>query len=326
MNRSTIAILGCGSIGRRHIKNLLTAGCNNLVAYDPVLLSRDTLKQETGLDAAADLTYVWEKKPAIAFITSSTQSHIPLALEAARRGCHLFIEKPLSHSLAQCEELRDELARSKRASMIGCNMRFHFGPRTVKSQIEQGRIGDVLCARIHCGSYLPSWRPQQDYRASYSASPEFGGAILDIIHEIDLACWYFGEARVVGSAVLPARSLQLTTDGAAEIILAHSSGVLSSVHLNYLQRDYCRTCQVIGSCGSIYWDFAKRRVDVLGEDGNPADSFAEPTDEDVNSMYLFELKHFLSAVENGTDSGNEISAATNVLRIALTVRESGVKV
>ena len=151
--------------------------------------------------------------------------------------------------------------------MVGCNMRFHPGPATVRRLLEEKALGTPLCARLQTSSFLPRWRPEQDYRKSYSASPDSGGAILDCIHEIDLADWYFGPGIVLASAILPASCLGLTTDGAAEILISHDSGVLASVHLNFMQRDYRRGCQIAGTDGTIYWDFAMRYVEVFGEDG-----------------------------------------------------------
>src|SRR5207247_166630 len=138
-------------------------------------------------------------------------------------------------------------------SMVACNMRFHPGPAQVKQLLESSAIGKPLSARIHVGSYLPRWRAGQDYRLSYSASRTSGGAALDCIHEIDLALWYFGAAELISVASLPAHSIGLEVDGLIEILLRHESDVLTSVHLNFLQHNYHRSCSIIGSSGTISW-------------------------------------------------------------------------
>jgi predicted dehydrogenase len=207
--------------------------------------------------------------------------------------------------------------------MVGCNMRFHPGPATVKRLLDERAIGEAVAARIETGSFLPRWRPWQNYRESYSASPQSGGAILDCIHEIDLALWYFGSARVLAAAHLPAGVIGLQTDGLAEILLAHDSGTLSSVHLNFVQRDYRRCCHIIGSEGTLYWNFTERRVTVFDSEGNLARTYEEPAGWDVNTMYMDELTHFLSAVSCGTESMNPLEGGISALRIALTAREVG---
>src|SRR5262245_10735947 len=109
----TIAILGCGSIGARHAANLVSLGRTNIVAYDPDPASRERFAEKTGVHVVAEIEAVWRAAPHIAFITAPTNLHVPLALEAARRGCHLFIEKPLSHSWEGIDELQ-RIVESKR--------------------------------------------------------------------------------------------------------------------------------------------------------------------------------------------------------------------
>ncbi len=254
-------------------------------------------------------------------VTASTSSHVELALQAARHGCHLFVEKPLSYTIdARLFELLDEVEKRGLINMVGCNMRYHPGPVAVKELLQSKFIGDTIAARIHAGSYLPHWHPGSDYRKNYSASPASGGAVLDCIHEIDLAIWYFGPAKLVGAAGIPAVSIGLQTDGMAEILLRHESGVLSSLHLNFLQRDYKRSCQVIGSEGTIYWDFKKRQIKVFGDDGELMKRQGEPDGWQLNQMYVEEIKDFLQSVETLRPPVNSISNSLDTLKIALAVK------
>ena len=317
-----IAILGCGSIGRRHLRNLQALGQTDLVAFDPVPAAREQVAAEAGIPVYATTAELWREKPGAALITAPSNLHVPLALEAGQNGCHVFIEKPLAHVLDGIGELSAELERRNLLSMVGCNMRFHPGPALIKKLIDEKAVGEILSARIQVSSYLPRWRPQQDYRQSYSASTEWGGAILDCIHEIDLGLWYFGPAALVASAQLPAASLGLPTEGLVEMILRHESGVLSSIHLNYMQRDYRRGCQVIGTRGTLYWDFSERSVRVFGEDGNLHATIPEPDGWETNQMYLEEMKHFLNALATRTATSNPISGGLAALKIALEARRS----
>jgi predicted dehydrogenase len=207
--------------------------------------------------------------------------------------------------------------------MVGCNMRFHPGPAAVKKLLETGIIGAAIASRIQVGSYLPRWRPQQEYRQDYSASPQWGGAILDCIHELDLALWYFGPAEVFAAAHLAARAISLETDGLAEAILNHESRVLTSVHMNFVQRDYHRSCQVIGNKGTIYWDFGEREVRVYGLEGELVQTHPEPDKWELNQMYLDEVEHFLRAVQSGTETTNPLSGGKAALELALSIRRIG---
>jgi len=320
MEKMRVAVLGCGSIGRRHLRNLRTLGQFDLLVFDPVAEARQAVEKESGVHAFGSLDDVWQQKPNAALITAPSNLHIPLALEAVRHGCDIFVEKPLAHSLDGTEALSNEVERRGLISMVGCNMRFHPGPAVIKTLIEQKAAGEIIAARIQAGSFLPRWRPQQDFRRSYSASTEWGGAILDCIHEIDLGLWYFGPAKLVASARLSAGTLGLETDGLAEIILRHESGVLSSIHLNFVQRDYRRGCQVIGTQGTLYWDFVDRCANVFGENGSLSQSIPEPSGWDVNQMYLDEMRHFIQAVKTRSATINPLAGGAAALTIALAAR------
>ncbi|HEX3145723.1 MAG TPA: Gfo/Idh/MocA family oxidoreductase [Pyrinomonadaceae bacterium] len=199
-------------------------------------------------------------------------------------------------------------------------MRFHPGPATVHELIEGNRIGDLVAMRIETGSYLPGWRKGQDYARSYSASAEWGGAILDCIHEIDLALWYGGPAKLEAARWTMANSIGLNTDGLAELILRHENGVLTNVHLNFIQRDYRRACQVIGTRGTIYWDFGKGCVDLYDEQGLLTDSFPQQSSWSMNEMYLDELSYFMKCVESNSLTSNAIAEAIATLKIAVDAR------
>lgn len=314
-----IAVLGCGSIGQRHLSNLATRNAGALLAFDP---SFDEAPSFAGdADWTASLDEAWQWRPDIVFVAAPTQFHLDYALDAARRGCHLFIEKPLSHSLENVAQLQAEIEKRGLVSMVGCNMRFHPGPRTIHELLSQNLIGQVLSARLQCGSYLPRWRPQSDYRASYSASPVWGGAILDCIHEMDLALWHFGAARLVAALQKPAHVLDLETEGLCEMLLQHQNGVVSSVHLNFVQRDYRRTCQVIGTRGTLFWDFGANCVQHFGEDGQLSGRWSPPQNWEFNQTYQEATTVFLRAVERGEAAPNPVDEAARTLKLALQARE-----
>lgn len=316
-----IAILGCGSIGRRHARNLTTLGQNDLVLFDPDPAARIALEGAPSVLFVETLEEIWRSHPEVILVTSPSHLHVPQALEAARRGCDLFVEKPLSHDWNGVDELCSEIEKRGLVSMVGCNMRFHPGPARVKQLLEAGAIGRVIAARIVTGSYLPDWRPGTDYRDGYSASAERGGgAILDCIHEIDLSLWYLGPGTVVGAAAVPAWSIGLQVEGLAEILIRHDSGALSSVHLNFVERGYRRACRLLGSEGAISWDFGDGGVVWQGSDGRARARYERPDDWCVNSMYVDEMKHFLECVSARTTPQGTLEEGSRALGIALGAR------
>ena len=323
----SVLVSGVGSIGRRHVSNLRTLGVQQLAVSDPSAASLSAAEQEWSVDGIADYgEAIRSVKPDVVFVCSPTSLHVPQALEAVKAGAHVFIEKPLSCSMEGVDELCRIADVQSLTTMVGSNMRFHPGPRKIKELIDGGAVGTVLSSRIRTASYLPRWRREIPYRESYSASKKEGGAVLDCIHEIDLALWYFGPATVLSSATVPAQSIGLGVEGAAEMLLRHDSNVLSSLHVSFIQHNWVRSCEVVGTEGTIVWDldrdFVRHRLDMYGNDGALQESFPVPGGWDRNRMYLEEIEHFLSAVSAGARSCAPVSAGKLALQIALQVRGS----
>ena len=314
-----VLVLGGGSIGRRHLENLAVLGVSKRAVVEIDDEQRGSLVGMAEAFSTLEEGLAWQ--PSAVVVATPTALHLDQARHCANRGCHLFIEKPLSFSLEGLDELTREVERRGLVTLVGCNMRFHPGPAALKRLLEEGVVGDVVAARLNAGSYLPLWRPLQDYRQSYSASGRSGGAILDFIHELDAALWLFGPATVIAAAHRPATAINLDTDGLAEILLQHGSGVLGSVHMNFVQRDYRRNYRVIGSEGSLEWDFGRHAVHHLGPDGT-----LRVIDQDrnwkVNDMYIAEMKHFIDSVTQARPTSCPLADGAAALRLALDAREN----
>jgi len=317
---SPVAVLGCGSIGRRHLQNLFSLGYTGIIAYDPDSSAR-AAAQQLGAEVCTDLEAVWERGPGVVFVCTPSNLHLEHACAAAQCGAHLFIEKPVAHTSDGLDALTHLIADAQLIDLVGCNMRFHPGPAALKSFLASDAIGPVLSARLHTGSYLPLWRPHQDYRASYSASNEWGGALLDCIHEIDLALWLLGPAQLRAALTRPATSIGLQTDGLAELLLEHHGGAISSVHLNFVQRNYRRSIELIGAEGTLNWDFNTGVVNRYGPAGDLAESVQQPPNWQINDMYRAELQYFLSCVRDGMPTFNNVPQAAVTLNIALNAKD-----
>jgi predicted dehydrogenase len=315
-----LAVLGCGSIGRRLIRNLLSKGYNDLVLFDVNTNIREEVMKEFGLQCAETIEDVWQSKPSVVFVMTPAPTHLELAKAALNHGLDLFVEKPLSNSLDGVADVVKQLAEKGSVSMVGCNMRFHPGPAKIRELIHSGKLGRIISARIEVGSYLPGWRPWQNYRDSISANAQDGGgAALECIHEIDLALWLFGPAQVAGAAGAIASTLEIDVEGLVEILLRHDSGVISSIHLNFVQRDYDRSCKVIGSEGTAYWNFTKSFVEVRA-DSETITRYDLPADWKVNDMYSDQLDYFMNCIDERTQTFHPISGSIGELEIALRAR------
>ncbi len=316
-------ILGCGSIGRRHIENLRRLGVHDITAFDARADRRAAVAADFAVVALDSLEAAWERDPEVVFVTAPTSLHMPLALEAARRRCHLFIEKPLSHSWAGVKDLMASVQQHGLTTLVGCNLRFHPGLAAMKKLLEDQAVGKLLAARVEVGQYLPDWHPWEDYRQSYSARRELGGGvILDAIHELDYIRWLLGEVTDVSCFAGRFSSLEIDTEDMAALLLRFENGALGEIHLDYVQRVYRRTCQIIGEQGTIHWDYAAGQVRWYSARSGAWRIFANPDGWQANQMYLEEMAHYLRCLDGVERPAADVAQAARVLQLALAAKES----
>lgn len=294
------AIVGSGSIGQRHIRNLHRLGITDIVA----LRSRRGYAQE--LDPSLEVQEVqeWEDllaaKPDIAIVSNPTSLHLEAASRLAPYVKGLFIEKPLASSVEGVKELLDQIKINKTVSFVGYSLHFHAAIRSVKEVLESERLGAPLLFQCQVGHWLPDWHPYEDYRQSYSARKELGGGVtLTLIHEIHLANTLLGPAYRLACFFPETDLLPLNVDVIADIMLQHSGGAVSQIHLDYIQRPLHR-CGVI-SCerGWVSYDIAKPSVIVQFEDLPAPKVIWEDSHYDRNQPYLDEISAFLGYVREG---------------------------
>ena len=316
-------VIGAGSIGRRHLRNLRTLGATNIIAFDTQAERRAEVADSLGVETIDDLAAAWKCSPDVCLITAPTSLHMQLAGAAAERGCHLFIEKPLSHSWENVEALLGIVAKQGLVTLVGCNLRFHPGLRTVKNLVAENAVGRVVAARVEVGQYLPDWHPWEDYRRSYSARRELGGGvILDAIHEIDYIRWLLGEVAEVVCCAGKLSALEIDTEDTAAILLRFKNGAFGEVHLDYVQRAYSRSCQIIGEEGTIHWDYAGGEVRHYSAHAKRWTVFANPDGWEVNQMYVDEMAHFLRCLDGAEAPEASVFDAAKVLEIALAAKAS----
>src|SRR5690606_9752000 len=250
-----ILVCGVGSAGERHIRNLLALGYEQIALYRQRHLPLRTLAQTfptyTSLrEALTDFA------PTVVFVTNPTAQHLDVALPAARAGCHLFIEKPVSHTLTGLETLQEALAANERFAMVGYMMRFHPLLQQVQRWLVAGELGRPLWVRTTWGEHVPDWHPWEDYRQSYAVQRAAGGgAALTLSHELDTLIWLFGPA-VAQTAMLNHHSpLDMDAEQALDLLFRFANGVTANVHLDYWQRPPHRQWELVGTHGRIHFDY-----------------------------------------------------------------------
>lgn len=316
-------IAGLGSIGERHLKNLKSLIDCEILAYRVRKRERKGPDEKQGVKTFEDLEEALDQRPDGVLVTNPTSLHIPVALASARRGAHLFIEKPLSDRLDGLDELERIVKEKNLACLTGSNFRFHPGLQLIKELLMKEKIGKIVSARIQAGEYLPDWHPSEDYREGYSAKNSLGGGvILTLIHEIDYAYWFFGIPLQVFSFAEKLSTLEIDVEDTAEILLKYPEGRIIEIHLDYLQRSPSRSCQIIGEEGTILWDYQKNQVELFSIKNRNWQIFPGEKGFERNQMFMEEMRHFIRAIEGRERPHVPIEDSIEVLKIALAAKES----
>lgn len=305
-----IIIIGFGSIGQRHYKNLLGLGFKDVHVYD---IDKSKIKKGIKQISRIDRETIAEFD--IAFICNPNNLHIKTALICAQAGCDLFIEKPLSHNLKDIAKLIKICKTKKLISITACNMRFHPCLQFIKKYLDKGKAGKIYNINHEFGWFLPYWRRSQDYRKNYAAKRKTGGGIiLDDIHEFDLLFWLNNFSEVKNSVFLYDKlsNLEIETEDMCAASFQFKNKVIGSVKCDYLQKHYTRNCKVIAEKGNLEWDFKENIVWLKAKDKQRA--VYKIKDYDLNSMYIDEIKHFLNCADKRQNTCNDIQDSAKILK------------
>ena len=291
-----ILVAGTGSIGRRHIDNLRRLRPEACFALLRDGARRDAYSDELQAPVFATLAEALAWQPQLALVATPSDRHAEILLPLLQARVASFIEKPVVIQEAALADLQALDPAALPPTQVGCVLRFLPSLQQVRRWLTEARIGRVVRASLEVGQWLPDWRPAQDYRQSYSASrSRGGGVVLDLIHELDLACWLLDEVTLLGAWGHQASSLQIDAEDVALLALQASAGTLVAVQLDYVARRPLRQLKLVGDQGSIHWDLPGRRctLQVAGAADENADGF------DTGATYVTAMQDLLAAAETG---------------------------
>jgi predicted dehydrogenase len=315
-------IAGFGSIGRRHLRNLRTLG-----EKDFVLLRshKSTLPDDEiiGLPVENEISSALAHKPDAVIISNPTALHLDVAIPAAKAGCAILMEKPVSHSLERLEAFKQAVKSGGAGVLLGYQFRFHPGLQQVKTWLEDGLIGRPLSFRAHWGEYLPNWHPWEDYRASYTSRQDLGGGVVvTLSHPIDYLRWLLGDVQTLWAFSGKTSDLEVQVEDYAEIGMKFLSETTGSLHLDYYQQPPSHTLEITGTLGRIIWDNADGRAELFRSETGVWQDVALPANFDRNDLFLSEMRHFLDVARKKAEPVCTLLDGEAALKICLAVHKS----
>ncbi len=315
-------IVGFGSIGRRHFHNLLFLGEHDLLFYRTHHSALD-VEELTGFTVETDLAKALAHKPDAVIVANPTALHLEVAIPAAEMGCHIFMEKPISHTMDGITDLSNALKKGGGQFLTGFQYRFHPGLQTVQKMITQGIIGNIVSAHAHWGEYLPGWHPWEDYRQGYSARADLGGGVvLTLCHPFDYLRWLVGEIIQVTALTGRVSRLQIDVEDIAQVCLRFANGAIGSVYLDYIQNPPRHTLQIIGDQGEIQWDNTSGKVKVFSQEKQNWRTIYPPKKFTRNDLFMKQMRHFKEVIAGKKPPICTFEDGVRALQIALAVHQS----
>lgn len=296
-----VLIIGYGSIGSRHESVL--EKFENITKID--IVTKQNLENKITFESLENVDNIDYYDYFI--ISSITKKHYE-QLE--------FIESKVSNKIIFCEkplfEIKKELTIKKNELFIGYVLRFHPLLQKLKSELKHEK---VLSVNVNCGKYLPSWRPNVDYRNSYSAKKsDGGGALLDLSHEIDYVQWLFGKLVDIKSYQLKVSNLEIDSDDITTFIGKTENNVLINLSVDYLSKILCRRMLIHTLNNSYELDFIANKLIKKNSDDTEKVFLLNDLERD----HMFENMHKAILLKNNNacsyKEGLEIMETINTIQ------------
>ncbi|KQI72127.1 hypothetical protein AN191_08255 [Loktanella sp. 5RATIMAR09] len=272
-------VIGAGSIGQRHARNLAALGQKvDLVPY-----------REFDADKVAQRTDV-----AGVIIATATPIRLSLVQLCASKDWPFYVEKPLGWTKEQIADIYAAAAPVSDRSMVGFMMRYHPAVRAL-AQLD---LSDIYSFAFEIGHDVRQWRENWSFAQSYASGPAGGGVLLDLCHELDIAHCLFPQAAVTSAASLDHPDFT-GVDFATRISLA---APLGTVAMDYLSPVSLRKGQLRGTGQVIDLDLLAPAYARDTGAGPQITTF----DFDRNDMFLDLMADFIAIATRKPPSGNPL--------------------
>jgi len=317
-----VSVLGAGSAGQRHINNLQSLGAVVSVWRERAELA-DDLKLQYGVEVHRSAEEAIAAADAVVVATAPDQ-HLPLALAVARAGKPLFLEKPASHTANGLAGLAAAVGEG--VAEVGCQLRFHPALRHLHQVLVGGGDGAIRTFRAAVGQRLSDWRPGSDWRSGFSANAaRGGGALFELIHEIDLVRWLIGPTHSVVAELSDSSDSAVRCDVVANMILTTADGLSGQVQSDMVTPGYRRDFEIVLDEAVYRFDYTAGIVARSDPDDTKA-VFIAPEGYQRNQMFLDHMQHFLRRASGETlDPGCSLADGIADVHTAIAARESAVE-
>lgn len=316
-----ILIIGCGSIGERHLRCFVRSSLAQVTACDPNSELLQKIERDYSVptfsslkDAFANVSFDG------AVICTPAHTHVNIALTALRHHAALLIEKPLSIGLEQVDELKAEVARA--GKFVGVAYVYHFMPavRAVRDFLQEKSLGNPLQVSVVAGQHFPTFRPA--YRDIYYNKHETGGgAIQDALtHLANAVEWMIGPTdKVFCEASHQALEGVEVEDTVS--VTARNGKALVSYSMNQFQSPNETTIQIHCEVGSVKIEIHEQRWGIYLRGGEKWDYRPAPVAH-RDHLFAAQAEAFLDGIEGKPNALCTLDEAIQTLKFNVAALQS----
>ena len=301
-----ILIIGLGSIAQKHITALRKL-------YPNCEIHAMRSSKSSPLIEGINSCYSLNQLPIdlkFVIISNPTSLHLKTIQAVSHLGVPLFIEKPPVDSLIQVNELQKLINSLEIPTYTAFNLRFHPVVQWLKENIGSHKIIEVNC---YCGSYLPDWRPDKDYRKIYSAQKKHGGGVhLDLTHEIDYLLWVFGNPISTTARRRKISNLQIDSVDSAKYWMEYQNYTIN-LNLNYFRRDAKRCIEIVTNQTTLECDLISNNITDLQK----GQVIFESKEFSIFDTYIYQMEYFINCIETNSIPMNNLRESIRTMEVCL---------
>jgi predicted dehydrogenase len=301
-----ILIIGLGSIGQRHFRNLKKINKNlkffairrkkksphlnnnNKVVKRKFLSQKNQIK-EINFNQIANFKFD------LALITNPTSLHLQTAIKIAKKKINLFIEKPISNNTKMIYNLQKLINKNKLICAVGFQTRYDDLLDKLKSIIDSKELGEVQKCYIEHKHYLPYHHVYENYKISYASRKDLGGGVLLCFsHEFDYANFLFGKPKYSYCSIQYSNKLKINVESSSLVVAKYNKNINVIFDLDFWKKKPTRNCRIQFDDGFVDWNLLKNQLKIIK---NGKIKTIKSKFKKRNDLFIEQLKQVLKCIK-----------------------------
>jgi predicted dehydrogenase len=319
-----ILVVGVGSVGKRHARNLSALGCK-ISCVDVESKRVQDLAEEIkviGKYNSINSAFLSDQRYDGAVIASPTGSHSEALHQLANFNLPILLEKPVAKSLTDATKMSQVSIDNDIPVLLGYTWRWWKPLQRVQELIKLNAIGSIRHVQFNMSAHLADWHPWEPYQSFFMASAaQGGGALLDESHWIDMMIWFFGMPEKILGSVEKISDLEIETDDNVDVIAFYPNGLRVTIHLDLYGRPHEKSIRFVGENGTLAWSAEPNRIKVSGR---PEKVWEEEIfDCDRNEMFVAVAEEFINLINgNIINLTCHLKDGLNVMKVIEMIKTS----